>query len=247
MSSPVILFVKDHQLSSAAMSVLMSLVAYYSPSGERAVSVWARRAHPLDRGSCHLKAFNGAFSNLCDATSFGCGSHDEVFPPFPVFISQDTAAEAQSSMVALMSAVDDIHLGKSRRSSCLFVHISRLGRPQRVALEVIGIYDGEQLSEYVCVESLLPPVALPMRTSATPFEYTAPHPQMPPPDLLQPAKENVAEHMYNHFMLDKNLSRGDWVFVEDEKQRRRSKVAPIHCSSCGDTETTQRRYDRYSL
>lgn len=143
----------DHMSSVASACVASLLQADPATS----ISVWHPRPNPTARSASRLKFYNATFMDLCDTPNFKDGSVSNVAVCQPVFISEDTARLVAAGMERCYSIVDAIHAGKVNRGRSTRLHVSKLGRQRRIAIDVIGIWNDDSLVEFIIAATFLHP------------------------------------------------------------------------------------------
>ena len=254
-SSPDLFFLQGCliDLSPEASAFVSALLDGRFPAP--AISVWHPHVPAVEGSSARLKFFNQAFLDLCDALSFKDDASCSIFPAFPLFLSDETAAAYKTSWEMLMNSIDSLHASKFQQTAHPFMHISLLGRQKTVLAELFAIKRDSVLLEYVIAETVLPdeaPCSI-VCSQSMPLLPGCESPPCSPPVLslslplplpvsstisLQPRRCNP--HVFA-WQLERKPS---WELIDEEKRLKKGGRAlrtGFCCEECGATETTQKR------
>lgn len=123
-----------------------------------AISIWGRRESTNARGTARLKEHNQEFQLLCDSVSqFASGAtYESVLAVGAICLSDGVQKLVSDSFGFVFSAVDSLHQGTAKSAASVVAHVSRVGRLNFVWLQIVGVYHGEKLLEFLTIEYKLP-------------------------------------------------------------------------------------------
>lgn len=205
----------------------------------QAVSVWTPRRSPQERFTARLLFYNNAFAQLCDASSFAGGAFEDVFPR-PVVCRPETAAALNLAWSRALELVDAIHAGKVHSGTTQFLHVSKLGRLKEVELSIVAVNDEKlQLQAFVVVEEVCTTTVPPLQRGVS----FSPESGLP---IAQPSWGGATSASACSATFRLYRGYADWIWVESassssEEIPSKKPSDDFMCTSCGATETSQRR------